>query len=253
VQGVVLPCALQPQISLVRAWIGRHAQKDGLEKFAMMDDDVGFLVRRSPAVWNLRVAEPADCARMMRWMEMALGTYAQVGISAREGNNQQGVGTPFSLTALNARVMRVVGYRTEAFMSVHHCRTTVAEDFDVTLQILRAGGENVVSYWWAQGQRMTNEDGGCASWRTLEIHEEAMRKLAELHPGIVSLRTKQNKGDQNGLGTRTEVTVQWKAAAAEGQRLRESAVQSSDEARGHGHAGVPEQEDVRETSPGPVA
>lgn len=222
VQGIVLPCALQPQISLVRAWIGKHAARDGLDKFSMMDDDVGFLVRKSRLAWNLRPTAPEETSQMMRWMESALDAFQQVGISAREGNNQMGPGTPYTLAARNTRVMRVVAYQTAAFLAVRHCRTTVMEDFDVTLQILRSGGENLVTYWWAQGQRMTNENGGCSSWRTLEIHEESARRLAELHPGLVSLRQKQNRGDQDGLGTRLEVTVQWKAAAEQGRHLREA-------------------------------
>ena len=122
-----------------------------------------------------------------------------------------------SLTRFNVRPMRAQGFQTEAFLSFEHGRVRVMEDFDITLQILRAGGSCAVNYYYAQGQRMTNEAGGCSTWRTHEIHEESARRLAELHPGIVSLRQKQNKGDQNGFGTRTEVTIQWKSAWAEGQ------------------------------------
>ena len=86
------------------------------------------------------------------------------------------------------------------------------------MQILANGGEIASNYYWAQGQRMMNEAGGCSEWRTHEIHEKAAETLARLHPGVVSLRQKQNNLDKNGFGTRTEVTIQWKYAHQKGQR-----------------------------------
>ena len=68
---------------------------------------------------------------------------------------------------------------------------------------------------------MTNEDGGCSEYRTHEFHEHSARRLAELHPGLVTLRQKSNKTDREGFGTRTEVTIQWKRAWQEGQRAGE--------------------------------
>lgn len=214
VPGRVVPCSEQPNISAVRHWIGRHAALEGHDRFCMMDDDIGFLVRRSPDTWQLRATTPAESMDMVRWLERALDTCDHAGISAREGNNRAGEGTVETLVDRDTRMMRVLAYRTDRFLDMVHGRVRVMEDFDISLQLLRSGGSNAVSFWWAQGQRMTNEDGGCSVWRTREVHEESARRLAELHPGLVRLRQKQNKTDADGLGTRLEVTISWKRARA---------------------------------------
>lgn len=213
----VIGTVLQPDISKVRQFIGEHAKKDGHPKFVMMDDDIQVLVRKADDNWQLIAADYDSVYRMLMWMDKALDTHENVGISGREGNNRPGVGSPETLHIPNTRAMRVQGFQTNAFLKCEHGRVRVMEDFDITLQILESGGSNLVSYFWAQGQRMTQETGGCSEWRTHEVHEEAARTLAKLHPGIVSLRQKTNKTDADGFGTRTEVTVQWKRAYAKGR------------------------------------
>lgn len=199
-----------------RRIIGEMAAQEGHQKFCMLDDDIGFLVRKSPDVWNLRPTERADVHEMLAWIEAQLEVFQQVGISAREGNNRPGVGTVDSLVDINTRCMRVLAYQTEVFNSLEHGRVPFMEDFDISLQILEKGGQNVMSYWWAQGQGKTNERGGCSDYRTLELHEKAAHRLHELHPDFVKLRQKRNKTDANGFGTRTECTIQWKRAAKAG-------------------------------------
>lgn len=148
---------------------------------------------------------------MLRTIEGLLDEYAHVGVSAREGNNRAGEGDA-PLLQENTRTYRVLAYQTDMFLSVEHGRVRVMEDFDVNLQLLRQGHKNACLFYWAQGQKMTNAPGGCSTWRTHEVHEESARRLAELHPGLVSLREKHNKTDADGFGTRTEVTIQWKRA-----------------------------------------
>jgi hypothetical protein len=207
----VLRCPDQGDISLVRRWIGEWAHQNFCRKFLVSDDDVGMLVRRGDDDWRLRATEPEDVGQMLSSIDDLLDSYAHVGISAREGNNRAGVG-PAPLLAENTRTYRVLAYQTDRFMSVEHGRVRVMEDFDVNLQLLEQGYSNCCLYYWAQGQKMTNAPGGCSNWRTHELHEESARRLAELHPGLVSLRQKQNKTDREGFGTRTEVTIQWKRA-----------------------------------------
>jgi len=219
----ILSCNLQPDIALVRAWIGENARKSGKDRFIIMDDDVDLLVRESPESWRLVKADPTDVDAMLEWMWKQLDETENVGISAREGNNRAGIGGVSDLTVFSTRPMRVQGFRTDAFLACEHGRVQVMEDFDISLQILAAGGSVCVNYYWAQGQKMTNAAGGCSDWRTHDIHESSAQRLAELHPGIVSLRQKINKGDQNGFGTRTEVTVQWKYAYSQGQKRRKTA------------------------------
>lgn len=199
-----------------RHMIGSWAKSNGYGKFVMLDDDIDFLVRRDSDDWRLRAAEEDEVVEMFAMMERLLDTYALVGVSAREGNNRYGLGTPDELVVENTRIMRISAFRTEEFLSVQHGRVDVMEDFDVAIQLLRRGMPNALMAYWANGQRMTNAPGGCSIWRTLEVHNAAAHRLAELHPGLVTTRLKQNKTDADGLGTRTEVTVQWKKAYGHG-------------------------------------
>jgi hypothetical protein len=217
----LLCCPEQPNIAMVRRWIGARASAEGLKKFVIMDDDVGLLVRRGTDTWQLAGTTHDDAQAMLNWMEEALDSWENVGISAREGNNRAGVGGVLELSKTNTRLMRVQGFQTVAFNMCEHGRTQVMEDFDISLQILENGGSNCCSYFWAQGQAMTNAAGGCSEWRTHEVHEESAKRLRELHPGLVQLREKRNKGDADGFGTRTEVTIQWKAAYTRGQKRAE--------------------------------
>lgn len=196
-----------------RHQMGLWAWANGAEKFCMLDDDVDFLIRRDVDTWRLREALGHEANDMFRNLSNWLGRgYAQAAISPREGNNRFGEGSPDELFAECTRAMRITAYRTRDFLSVEHDRVPVMEDFDVLLQLLRSGRKNVVLAYWANGQAMTNAPGGCSIWRTRELHNEAAERLAELHPQFVRLREKQNKTDAEGLGTRKEVTVQWKRA-----------------------------------------
>ncbi len=217
--------ALWPEVKVVgrvydtigekRALIGRDAEFRKRDRFAMMDDDINLLVRRSDDDWRLRAAMPDEVTFMLATMDAYLNTHASVGISAREGNNRAGVGDIDMLAMPNTRVMRCLAYRTKDFNACEHNRLPFMEDFDVQLQLLRKGLGNCCLYYWGNGQAMTNAPGGCAITRTHELHEASARKLAELHPGFVRLRQKTNKTDKTGLGTRTEVTIAWKRAAGE--------------------------------------
>jgi len=201
-----------------REWIGRHALGSGCDRFAMMDDDVDLLVRRGPDDWRLRAQEVSDTRIMLAHIDRLLDRHAMVGVSSREGNNRVGVGDVLdeSMVQLNTRIMRIMAVLTETWVGLEHGRVQFMEDFDLTLQMLRRGGTNACLYYYANGQRLTNAPGGCSEARTRETHEASARRLAELHAPHVRLRQKENKTDSDGLGTRTEVTIAWKRAAAEG-------------------------------------
>lgn len=220
IPGNILPCPLQgrPGVSLpdIRLWIAQHAQADGVEHHMQLDDDICFLVRKSEDDWRLRKAEPDDIDQMIEWVDRKLLDHEIVSISGREGNNREGAGDRDKLARLNTRTMRALAYRTREFLQLRHARMDDLEDFDLTLQTLRRGGSNIVSFWWAQGQRMTQEPGGCELYRTNESHDAACRELARLHYPHVSLVQKENKGGGE-FGKRTEVRVSWKGAWLEGQ------------------------------------
>lgn len=206
-------------IAQARWFAGYLAGQRGQEAFTMMDDDIRLLVRERPDHFRLRNATEQDARDLFEaitfYMSQGVG---HLGVSPRQGNNRAGVGLPHQLIAYNTRIMQLLSYKTDAFLSAEHGRITVMEDFDVTLQLLRKGIPNLCFYHWAVGQKMTNSPGGCSTYRTHEVHDASARALAEFHPGFVRLRQKQNKTDRENFGSRTEVTISWKKAFQSSQR-----------------------------------
>lgn len=195
-----------------KAMIGMDMLKTGVKKFCLIDDDLVFLIRINPDHFSMRNQEEHDVEEMFYYVDHLLDKYAHGAISPREGNNRVGDGDREDLNRENTRAMRFHFFRTHEYALMEHSRLTDVEDFDFTLQMLRRGYANVVPYWYAQGQAKTQSPGGCSIYRDNTMHDLQVRKLAAFHPGFVRLRQKSNKTDTDGFGTRTEVTVQWKAA-----------------------------------------
>lgn len=210
-----------------RHWIGNYAKQSNQPHFVMMDDDlVVFSTRIDNTSIKLRQSTHEDINAMLVWMEVALQKYAAVSISAR-GNNMVKLGSNLligdpPLTMENVRLLRVLAYQTDPFLSVEHDRVMVMEDFDVNLQLLEKGYKNIQTYWWTQDQRQTASPGGCADYRTHQTHETSAKRLQELHPQFVKLTKKKNKTvttHNNDFQERTEVRISWKKAYASSQKV----------------------------------
>lgn len=208
-------------IANTRRWIGEYAASVGQDKFLMLDDDLGFLIRRSPDTWRLRGTTEKEVRTMLNVVERRLDHYACVGISPREGQNRLEA-SKIEDVYENTRIIRALAFRTEEFLGCKHGRLQVMEDFDVLLQLLRQGHPNCQLTYFAQGQGSTQAPGGCSDYRTHESHEKSARKLQRMHPDFVSLRQKNNKSGGE-FGHRTEVTIQWKRAFASSQKGNEDA------------------------------
>jgi hypothetical protein len=202
-------------ISKTRQWIGKFAASEEQPKFVMLDDDLGFLIRRDQedlTKFQLRGPTKGEVRKMFRDVFAALeDDVGMVGVSGREGNNRV-----HERYVMNTRIIRFLGFQTEVFNAMEHGRVKVMEDFDITLQMLRQGYQNLCFYVYAQGQAQTQAPGGCSDYRTHENHEASATMLAELHPGFVRLRDKKNKSGGE-FGTRKEVTISWKKAYASSQ------------------------------------
>lgn len=194
-----------------RTLIGQHAKEHGYEHFMMMDDDINFLKRLSddsPAQQTIKDRDDTD--DMLDDVLKSLVIYPQVALGLREGNNHAGNG-PRPLPTECTKAIRAVAYWTDVFVSVDTNRVWTMSDYDTTLQILEAGYKNVVLNWWMSGQKGTNTPGGCSIWRNNALHEQSVKRMVELHPGIVRPRLKENKTGGE-FGTRMELTIGWKKA-----------------------------------------
>lgn len=207
-------------IAGVRRWIGELAIDNGEDRFCMMDDDLRFDVRENIASYKLRKATKQDVRSMVGWIAAQLrDDVAHASVSIRMANNTYAGGNVESLTKYNKRTLRVLAYQTKEFLAMKHGRVTVMEDFDVNLQLLRAGYRNATTFWWSQDQRGTGSKGGCSSYRTKEAHNASAEALKHLHPDFVKLRNKHTKTSSPEMRDRLEVTIQWEKAYVSSQKV----------------------------------
>jgi hypothetical protein len=198
------------------AWLGDE------RKIVMLDDDLHFIVRgKVPADdpgwdYKLRPCDDSDWLGLMSWFEDTLDTYAHAAVSMREGNNRTpGIGAEVEAT----RGIRMVGYsvpKLKALGIKFRREVEGREDVDMTLQLLRQGLPNLVTYHWAQGQRSADAPGGLEGTRDAKQLDDTAELLCQLHPGLVRKRMKTNKSGAMA-GERTEFTAYWKRALAEGR------------------------------------
>lgn len=208
---LILPEEIK-RIVPTRYFIGEYCKSNEIDSMMMLDDDLEFYIREDQHsgeedFWKLTAPSEDQIDEMLNQIEEDLFHYVHVGVSGREGNNRVE-----QAWVENTRYMRLLAYRTDFYMACEHNRVEVMEDFDIALQLLRAGFKNKVHYEYAQGQARTQSAGGCSVWRDHSVHNAGAERLAELHPQFVKVREKQNKTDREGFGTRKEVTVQWKKA-----------------------------------------
>lgn len=201
-------------ISEKRAWIVKNCKTKYL---VMLDDDLLFYTRKDDVDWRLRYNDKGDdMNNMFNDIHTALEAgYCHVGVSARAGNNRV-----MEIAVENTRMYGVLAYNVEIIRkNVIFGRIQFQEDFEVVLQLLRKGYPNCVFYKWAHGPVIGYQrKGGCENERTLELQNASVRRLAELHPGFVTVR-RVNKKYEGEMATRDEVIVYWKKAFDSSQHL----------------------------------
>lgn len=203
-------------IAKKRSWIIRALP---MKKIVMLDDDLRFAVRSSPDSTALRQATGEDLLVHFRDLFRKLDEYAHVGWSARQGNNNQREAGFHE----NCRMCYVLGYdasllRVEDGLGrIRLGQIETREDMDLTLQLMKEGWPNTVSFSICADQVSGYAaDGGCSEQRTLESSNADAMQLAELHPGLVKVVEKQYSGSL----PRQEVVVQWKKAWEIGKAKR---------------------------------
>lgn len=201
---IVLPPHIK-DLPATRQWLIDNVSTRYL---VIMDDDLSFFTRRDNIHTKLHKVEPDEISAMFKMIENKLYEYPMVGISSREGNNhvvnnEKEVGRSMRIFGLDLQVVKLINARFD--------RTKTKEDMDMTLQILRAGYCNLVSYKWANDHVSSNAPGGCALYRTLELMKSDAEILKKLHPEFVTVVEKTTKTSWGGC-LRTDVRIQWKKA-----------------------------------------
>jgi len=178
------------------------------EKVVMLDDDLKFAHRCADG--KLHPADKTVVNAMLLSVDEQLSNFAHGAVSCREGNNRVKdditfIGRPLRLLAYNRRMVKETNCR---------FRLKVMEDFDMTLQLLRAGRENFIIWNFCHDQCIgSGAPGGCSGYRTPAVQAKAAHDLARLHPGFVKIVEKETKTAWKDFGgKRTDVIVYWKKA-----------------------------------------
>ena len=222
-EKIILDCDVSG-IANTRQWVLDQAYEQGYKYVLFLDDDMTFNSRKPDG--KLTVASNKEVDDMIQllisWLDKG---FVHVGISARGGNNR--VTEDFTEIA---RMNNAYAYNVSQFhkLGIRFNRLKVMEDFDTTLQILKLGYPNRVTYKYAWGQGGSGETGGCSNYRTPEMQHEAAVALRNYHPGLVNIKMKRSKTswpgwpkDSAGYTIRTDVNINWQKAYRIGQKIKE--------------------------------
>lgn len=212
--GCALACPVKG-IASTRDWILQHGVDRGLKYLVMLDDDLSFL--RLQPDGKLKNCTQEETALAFIWLRDQLTEVLHAGFLPRfhRGKSPDNVLSPH-------RMMHVLGYdlaklfATEARFSKGVEQLHTMDDFNMTIQLLLAGHINRLSLEWRCNPSASNSKGGASLWRTLENHNQSASRMAELYPGFVRLREKNNWQGMEG-DTQYDVTVYWKKALLYGQ------------------------------------
>ena len=157
---LILPVDID-RISPTRQYLLDHCQS---EKLIMLDDDLTFSYRKTLSSVKLTPQTPQEVERMFSDINYTLDSYSHVAVSTREGNNRvqesvKEVGRALRFHAMVAPVVR---------QNARFDRIEFKQDFDYTLQMLRAGYPNLIFYNYAHNQPGSNKPGGCSTYRSHE-------------------------------------------------------------------------------------
>lgn len=211
----VVACAAKG-IAMTRQFIMDFAVEAGDNNIVMMDDDLSFHKRRSDDPTKFKQASHKDVHAMVSLINKHLAKFAHVGVLAREGGNR--------ITKKHvdcSRPLRVYAYNMALVSGsgAKYNKGLVQDDFDMTLQLLRAGLANRIICEYVNDQVTSNAPGGASTYRTIEVHNESVKKLAKIHYPYVRVVEKQTKGAWQGQA-RLDCVISWKKAYEDSPHAR---------------------------------
>jgi TET-associated glycosyltransferase-like protein len=205
-----LPVKLYDGIMATRNAIMAHALACKEDVVVMIDDDLPTWCQRIPGGNKYRKADDRDIGLAFSTFHNEMMEYAHGAIGHRLFCQEK---PPIYY---NSRPLRVLAYNL-SMVNSYKFRTRVMEDFDMSLQLLRAGYDSIIYNDLVQDQYSTNTPGGCSSYRSLKVQEHAAKELKRLHPDYVTVVKRAPKREWVGLGgERTDVRVNWAKAAKDG-------------------------------------
>lgn len=201
------------RIAAKRKWVWEIATEAEADTIYTVDDDLRFF--RRDADRKPHPLDPAGVGEMFDYLDAALANYLMVGISMRYMNNNKIRDQDIGAQQLMLHGMRV---RDINFLTNARWRTEleIMEDFDFLLQLLRCGQPNFVSNIYMHDQK-PNAPGGCSDYRDQAMYESCARKLAWLHPGVVTLKNYAEGIVRSGVNTRLQPHIAYKKALRQGR------------------------------------
>lgn len=203
-------------IAETRASIVEAARAVGHTTLLMMDDDVTIHRRASISPFAAPRATVDETrhalATLTRWMRED-ESVGQVALGMLENANRV-----LASEAEATRAIRVIGLATHRLAERgvgYRPDADLREDFDLTLQVLRAGLKVRVLYSYLQSHRGSNTKGGCETYRDRARNDASVHALVRLHPRYVQAVERRTRVAWGG-GARLDVRIAWKRAARDG-------------------------------------
>lgn len=177
-------------------------------KVLMLDDDLNNWAERVELDGKVKfIRDDAAPLFAVRKIKALLDQYTHAAIGHRQMANTQ------PLLNIGGRALRALAYRADIVRDLGlRYELEVMEDFEMTLKLLTRGHPNAIYYGVVQDQKGSDMPGGCQGLRTLGVHNACAQRLAAMFPEYVKLK----EAGGWDLGTRLDVTVQWKKALNHG-------------------------------------
>lgn len=196
-----------------RQWVLDTTDKP---RVLFLDDDLQFYFRTKP-MGNLLYVQKPETPAMVDYFSEVMDDWKVpfVGVGLRQYSHAKKEfvlphTSACSAYLLDVKVLADAGFRLDQFV--------IQGDFALILMLLTNGYNTVTVYRYVQGQRSSNQEGGCSDYRTPQVMVDSAHKLAEMFPDFVTPVIKTTKWKGEIGDSRTDVRISWKKAWEYGQR-----------------------------------
>jgi hypothetical protein len=176
----------------------------------LVDDDTFMWRREEPTSSSLRKLTPDDAVNLFARMEVAMQEgYVHGATGTRFMNYSQPLVSYNKWSVMphffDASILHKEGFDFRDLVTF--------QDAHMVLSLLELGYMNIVLNEYCSEQ-ISNAPGGCALYRTHQLHKENAEKFVELHPGVSSLKTKKFHTHKDMVleGEYVAVRVSWRKA-----------------------------------------